>query len=380
MAVFSISTLVQNVPLGTRILTGSLLSFSILLFVLRFQTSTGFSMSSATGYPWLVIVPGASFWYPWTLLTAAFCETSIFEFLVSVISLPLAARYLERQWGAVELLKFSTIILVISNIIAWGLQLLLFAVFRKEALIWGIQFHGLQALQTGFLVAFAQLIPEHQVQVLRGAVKLRVKDLPMLYVTVSNVACIIGFTSPWILIQFGWLFSWAYLRFFQVNEAGYKGDRSEAFAFVHWFPPFAHKPVQFISTTLFGLFVKLKVVQPWGGGDYADLEMANGHPPTANARAEAERRRAMALKALDQRISASGKASGSRSSGLQRSDSVRSNSTITKDAPTAASSSSTSTSAATSATQPDSATLPTVVFEAPDDDVTANDSAKKETK
>ncbi len=248
--------------------------------------------SAPVQFPWLVIVPGASFFYPWTLITAAFCETSTLEFLVSIVSLPLAARYLERQWGAAELIKFAAVILVVSNIIAWGLQLLLFAVFRKEALIWGIQYHGLQALQTGFLVAFTQLIPEHQVQVLSGALKLRVKDLPMLYVTVSNVMCLIGYNSPWILIQFGWLFSWAYLRFFKLNESGYRGDRSEAFAFVNWFPPFAHKPVQFISTTLFNIFVKVGVVQPWTGGDYADLESAslNGQPQQhGSARAEAER-------------------------------------------------------------------------------------------
>ena len=56
-------------------------------------------------------------------------------------------------------------------------------------------------LQTGFLVAFGQLIPEHQVQLLGGITTLRVKQLPMLYVGVSNVACILGYMSPFLLIQ-----------------------------------------------------------------------------------------------------------------------------------------------------------------------------------
>ena len=61
----------------------------------------------------------------------------------------------------------------------------------------------------------------------------------MLYVTVSNVACIIGYQSPYILIQFGWLVSWFYLRFIKLNEGGeFRGDRSETFAFAAWFPPF----------------------------------------------------------------------------------------------------------------------------------------------
>ena len=378
MAVFSLSTLLQNVPPGTRILSAALLALSTLLFLLRLRTGLGFSTLSAVQFPWLVIVPGASFWYPWTLITASFCESSILEFLVSIVSLPLAARYLERQWGAVELIKFSVVVLVGSNIIAWGLQLLLFAVFRKEVLIWGIQFHGLQALQTAFLVAFTQLIPEHQVQVLSGAFKLRIKDLPMLYVTVSNVMCIIGYTSPWILIQFGWLISWAYLRFFQVNESGYRGDRSDAFAFVNWFPPFAHKPVQFISTTLFDLFVKIKVVQPWTGGDYGDLESApiNGQaPPQGSSRAEAERRRAMALKALDQRLSAN-KGSSSRSSNLQRSDSVKSTASTSIAKDTSVAEGSSSASASTSATSAPSMPIPTVVFEAPPEDLPSDKASK----
>lgn len=58
---------------------------------------------------------------------------------------------------------------------------------------YGQAFHGLTALQVGFLVAFTQLIPEHQVQLLGGLLKLKVKQLPMLYVTFSNVMCIIGY-------------------------------------------------------------------------------------------------------------------------------------------------------------------------------------------
>lgn len=98
------------------------------------------------------------------------------------------------------------------------------------------------ALQCAVLVAFTQLIPEHQVQFF-GAFSIRVKRLPMIYVGVSNVLCIIGYQSPWLLIQFGWLVSWAYLRFYKrttdaLSGIDTYGDRSETFAFIHWFPPF----------------------------------------------------------------------------------------------------------------------------------------------
>lgn len=192
---------------------------------------------------------------------------------------------------------------------------------------YGTQYHGLEALQTGFLVALAQLIPDHQVQLLRKKITIRVRDIPMLYVSFSNVACLLGYPSPFILIQFGWLISWAYLRFYRWNpDSGTRGDRSEAFSLVNWFPPFLHAPVIYISNFLHSVFLRLRII-PDFRYDYVssnDLEyglgsnpnMTNGANPLS-ARAEAERRRAMALKALDQRVASSpsaGQASSSRGS------------------------------------------------------------------
>lgn len=39
---------------------------------------------------------------------------------------------------------------------------------------YGLPYHGLTGLQVGFLVAFTQLIPEHQLQMF-GIIKMRVK-------------------------------------------------------------------------------------------------------------------------------------------------------------------------------------------------------------
>ena len=64
-----------------------------------------------------------------------------------------------------------------------------------------------------------------------------------LQVGFSNVLCILGYQSPWILIQFGWFVSWTYLRFYKrsidpLSGIVTYGDRSETFAFIQWFPPF----------------------------------------------------------------------------------------------------------------------------------------------
>ena len=67
----------------------------------------------------------------------------------------------------------------------------------------------------------------------------------MAYNTFSVVMSIIGYQSPYLLIQFGWLVSYVWLRFYKKNSGDslggstVYGDRSETFAFVMWFPPFA---------------------------------------------------------------------------------------------------------------------------------------------
>jgi hypothetical protein len=176
-----------------------------------------------------------------------------------------------------------------------------------------MDYYGLTALQVGVLVAFTQLIPEHQVQFF-GALKIRMKRLPMIYVTISNIACLIGYQSPWILIQFGWLVSWAYLRFYKrttdaLSGIDTYGDRSETFAFIHWFPPFVQyvlfrslflllttssKPLSIVSTFAHDLAVKVRVIRPFSpSADDLETGVYSSLPSTqpGGARAEAERRR-----------------------------------------------------------------------------------------
>lgn len=140
MAVVNLASTLQSIPLATRCLSLLVLFFSTLIAVLRLtRTEEGLHIitwsrtDSAIAFPWLVIVPGVSFWYPWSLITAGFCETSFLEFLVTALSLPLAGRYLERIWGPVELVKFTLIVVVGSNVIAWFIATVLFVVLRSEA-------------------------------------------------------------------------------------------------------------------------------------------------------------------------------------------------------------------------------------------------------
>lgn len=72
MAVINLASFVSSVPIATRSLTAILLAFTLTLAFLRITlTTTGLHIisfskdDSAVAFPWLVIVPGSSFWYPW---------------------------------------------------------------------------------------------------------------------------------------------------------------------------------------------------------------------------------------------------------------------------------------------------------------------------
>ncbi|VDB86584.1 unnamed protein product [Peniophora sp. CBMAI 1063] len=284
----------QSTPVVTRAFTAATLACSLLYFWLSWQLGID--------TPWLTLIPGESYFFPWVLLTSCLVETTIIELAVTLLFVPPSLRYLERLWGAAETLKFIAFTVTISNIIAFALNWIEFIGTRNADLfLYGMEYHGQMALQIGILVAFTQLIPEHHVQIL-GVIKCRVKTLPMAYVTLSTVLCLIGYQCPYIVIQFGFLFAWIWLRFYKRNidaalGGGYSyGDRSETFAVIYWFPPFLHGPIGWLGNTLYVYANRYHLI-PTSSGDVE----ANGFAP-GGTRAEAERRRQMALKALDQRV------------------------------------------------------------------------------
>jgi len=253
--------------------------------------------------PWLTLVPGTSLFYPWTFATSALVEVSIIELLVTMAVIPASLRYFERLWGTVETLKFIFVCVTVPNLIAFAFNWIEFVATRNaDMFLYGMQYHGQMALFTSVLVAFTQLIPEHQVQVF-GFFKVRVKTLPMAYLTFSTVMTFIGFQCPYIVIQFGWFVSWIYLRFYKCNTdigsgTSTYGDRSETFALTSWFPPFLHPVLSAFGNAVHKVATRFHLIPT---SVPHDIEAGYSQLP-GGARAEAERRRALALKALDQRL------------------------------------------------------------------------------
>ena len=184
-------------------------------------------------------------------------------------------------------------------------------------------------MQGAFLVAFKQLVPEHTVTILKGAVKVRVKHFPSVFLAANTLSGIIlGTDTALILAWVGFMTSWTYLRFYKLQpdlstastgNNQLRGDASETFAFAYFWPDAVQPPVAAIADGIYNALVALRVCTPFsaedvqvsneqatarGEGGLPTLLNQGGTRHGRNKQEEADRRRAIALKALDQRLNA----------------------------------------------------------------------------
>jgi membrane associated rhomboid family serine protease len=347
-----------NIPPATRVLLISQLALSFLYNVARWrQLEVGASGEHNDPIvPFLTLVPSQFYYYPWTLVTATFVEQNIFTVILNAATLFYGGKYLERAWGSREFGKFILVVTLIANIIMIPTYLLWAAVTGSDVRGYALWFSpdddcttscamptdpvstafsltqicGGVALQGSFLVALKQLVPEHTVTIMKGLIKMRVKHFPAIFLLLNTISGIaLGTDTALLLAWLGLLTSWTYLRFSKrqpdltgtsTNGMGIKGDASETFTFAGFFPDVIQTPIATVADQIYAFLVALKVLTPFSAEEIAssnEHSIARGQvglPNLLNSgrgglrgmgkREEAERRRQLALKALDQRLQA----------------------------------------------------------------------------
>jgi hypothetical protein len=318
-----------NIPPITRILLITLLALSTLSGVIRYKQWT---QKSHIVVPYLTLIPSLSLIYPWTFLTTSLVEGNVFTLGTTGVTLYYGGRYLERAWSSQQFIKFLLIVTLIPNIMCFAILVLMFAItgnmkWRQVLPLLSIprslltsslnsltSIAGGIPIQISFLVAFSQLVPAHTVTLFRGIVSLRVPRFPLLYIT---LIAFLAFTplmscASLLLAELGFITSWTYLRFYKPafpdldssQPSGLRGDASETFAFAEFFPGPARAPVSALSNAIYDVLVSLRVCTPFSAADMSasrgDSFLHRNQP--GSSRAETERRRALALKALDQRM------------------------------------------------------------------------------
>jgi hypothetical protein len=153
---------------------------------------------------------------------------------------------------------------------------------------------------------------------------MRVKHFTAVFLLANTLAgMVIGTETAMFLSWFAFFTSWTYLRFFRSSPLmassatgdteTVRGDASDTFAFAYFFPEPLHGPIAKISDYVYDALVSLRVCTPFSsddvdiGNEQAMARAEGGGLPSNTTRGggkreEAERRRALALKALNQRL------------------------------------------------------------------------------
>lgn len=186
------------------------------------------------------------------------------------------------------------------------------------------------AIQAAFIVAFKQLVPEHTVTIAKNLISIRVKHFPAIFLVANTISGLaFGTDTAMLLAWLGFFTSWVYLRFYRVSPAlaststggegsTLRGDASDTFAFACFFPDVVQPPIAAFSDIVYNTLVAVRICTPFSSDDVDAAttqgtshgeggELPSMHNPggrTGSRREEAERRRALALRALDQRLSA----------------------------------------------------------------------------
>lgn len=318
-----------SIPPVTRGLLGLMTALSFIYFIARLTPTLSSYPNSRSRVPYLALIPSMSLSNPWTIVTSAFVEQNIVTFAVNAANIFFGGRYLERAWGSKGYALVVAVAIVVPNLLVvptyvfWGL--IMDNSFRALTPI-----TGAITLQAAFLVAFKQLVPEHTVSIYKGMIKMRVKHFPAVFLLLNTVSgIIIGTDTAMFLSWYAFVTTWVYLRFFKrqldtdsVGTSGVdmKGDASETFAFATFFPNAIQPPIASICNQIYILFCSMRVITPFSdeaiasGNEQAAARGEAGLPSltrpargarTMGKREEAERRRALALKALDQKLTGS---------------------------------------------------------------------------
>jgi len=157
---------------------------------------------------------------------------------------------------------------------------------------------------------------------------MRVKHFPAIFLLANTTSAVIfGTETAAFLAWLGFLVSWTYLRFYRRSPAltaatggeaaTVKGDASDTFAFTSFFPEATHGVLNPATSAIYAALVALRVCVPFSAAAIdasnesaaARADAGAGLPSLMGGRGsgrreEAERRRALALAALDQRLNA----------------------------------------------------------------------------
>ncbi|XP_033644329.1 transmembrane protein 115-like [Asterias rubens] len=272
-----------------------------LLYIISFLVDTKTFLEALAVTPALFFPPSFQIW---TLFTHSFVEVHIWFVLIDIFFILIAGKLIEPLFGALEMLIFFCVVNTGAALLSSFVYLFMYLTVFKPELLFASHMHGLGGYVSGVAVVLKQTMGDEDL-VGRGIIKIKMKDLPLLILMIAILLRIVGLIPGTSLCMSasGLLVSWVYLRFFQRQSSG-KGDMSDTFCFATFFPEAVQLPVNVVSNTVYSVLVRIKVCKKQirkydvGAPSPININLPGSDP------ADAERRRQIALKALNERLSA----------------------------------------------------------------------------
>ncbi|KAJ2735530.1 hypothetical protein IW152_001451 [Coemansia sp. BCRC 34962] len=314
----------RALPLVTKALSVAYLVLSLTAMLLRFGATTDADSGSDPSYiasqdpaRFLILRPGFIVSYPWTILTTVFVETNFVLMVIGLALLVAIGGFLERQWGARSFALFVVVATTVPALTAALVSVALYAVrgSAHSGIIYATRVGGLAGLVSAFTVGLKQLMPEYSVKLFGGALSFRMNELPGVYTLLAPIMfTLLSDLGSVLLVNIGFLEAFVYLRFYR-REGSLYGDRSEAFAFTTFFPEFVQPLIARLSSALYGVAVACKLITSDEGYRQQNVDLEAGLGSSSSNELDtlavpedsnADRRKAIAAKALEMRLGNSG--------------------------------------------------------------------------
>nr|XP_033782351.1 transmembrane protein 115 [Geotrypetes seraphini] len=279
---------------STSVVVKSLCATVLVLYLLSFGLDTEFRLSLTPGH----LFP-PNFWV-WTLVTHGVVESHVWEVLLSLATVVVAGRLLEPLWGALELLIFFTVVNISVGVLGALSYFLTYVATVHLDYLFTVRIHGVFGFLGGVLVALKQTTGD---AVVLKVPQVRMKVVPMLLLLALAALRLTALIESNRLASYGFgvLSSWVYLRFYQRHSRG-RGDMSDHFAFATFFPEVLQPVVGLAASLVHRVLVKVRIcrktVKRYDVGAPSSITISlPGTDPQ-----DAERRRQLALKALNERL------------------------------------------------------------------------------
>lgn len=194
--------------------------------------------------PYVLFVAG----HAWSIVTASFVEIGFLNYVVAMVGLVSLGLIVERELGWKKTAEYLLVVAVIANAVITFTILFWWHVATSSSAEYVNKGGGSAPLVGALAVVVKQLLPETHFQVslfmLGKSFKVRGANMPHVFAGAAVVySAIVGVLVGRLLVLFlvplkivlGVVTGWAFLRFFQRRD-GRKGDKSDVFAFVTFFP------------------------------------------------------------------------------------------------------------------------------------------------